>query len=99
MAILVQRTYKKEKSDSLFYRDKTGTLKKYKNQFKDAGKLLSEDVKYTNDNLHLTYTALWVSKEAYDEYLSIKELQDVWALKRAYNKENSIISTKTVSEV
>ena len=70
-----------------------------KQKYKDSGKLLSENIDITEGGLNFKYSALWLSKEDYQEYLENTVLKQFWAERRKYNKANGITTTKSITEV
>lgn len=70
-----------------------------KQKYKESGKLLSESIDVSEDGLNSKYSALWTSKEDYQEFLQNTILKKFWKARNEYNKANGITITKSVTEV
>lgn len=101
MAYLVQRTYTRPNINVKFfqamYPEDIVTSKQIIVKFLGEGKLLSESSSFSSDKLTYSYSALWSSLAAYEEFLSDPTLSAIWVKRNNYNNANGIISTMTKS--
>ena len=101
MAYLVQRTYTRPNTNVKFfqamYPEDIVTSKQIIVKFLGEGKLLSESSSVSNDKLTYSYSALWSSLTAYEEFLSNSTLQTIWEKRNTYNIANGIVGTMAKS--
>jgi len=101
MAYLVQRTQTRPNINVKFfqgmYPEDIVTSKQAIVKFLGEGKLLSESSSLSTDKLTYSYSALWSSLAAHEEFLSDDTLKTIWAKRNSYNIANGITSTITKS--
>jgi len=61
-----------------------------------TGKCISQNFSHSVDELTLTYTGLWESEAAYDEYDTDAILSLYWAAKDEYSLANGIVKGQLV---
>jgi hypothetical protein len=99
MAYLVQRTSTRPNTNVKFfqgmYPEDIVTAKQIVVRFLGEGKLLSESSSVSNDKLIYSYSALWSSLAAHEEFLSDETLKAIWVKRKSYNIANGITVTVT----
>jgi hypothetical protein len=64
-----------------------------------TGKVLTENVVLSTDQLSWTWTGIWIDETAYIEYDTDPILNSFWTVKDEYNITNGIIKGPLTSQV
>lgn len=63
--------------------------------FRSDGSLVSDNLTVSEDGLTRTYTAIWLSKEKYLEFIDNEVVSNERWQRKLYNKNNNIVMTTT----
>lgn len=101
--ILFTNVFTRTNPNILFHNqvlDGTSFVRHLKTNYIDTQKLLSQWWEQSQDQLVMTYKAVWISREAFDEYTNDSVLQQYWIERDLYCDQNNItIGPRTWEDV
>lgn len=80
--------------DTVFY-PQSENVKSVVQNFRSEGSLVDDNLTVSEDGLVRTYTATWISKEKYLEFIENETVANERWQRKLYNKNNNIVMTTT----
>lgn len=77
-------------TDVVFY-PQHDSVKTIIQTYRDSGDLVTEDLSISDDGLSRTYTATWISKEKYLEFIDNEVVTAERLNRKMYNQNNNIV--------
>lgn len=80
--------------DTVFY-PQSENVKSVVQNFRSEGSLVDDNLTVSEDGLVRTYTATWISKEKYLEFIENETVSKERWQRKLYNKNNNIVMATT----
>lgn len=80
--------------DTVFY-PQSENVRSVVQNFRSEGSLVDDNLTVSEDGLVRTYTATWISKEKYLEFIENETVANERWQRKLYNKNNNIVMTTT----
>jgi len=94
---LVQRVFTRPSADIAFYQLTAEFRNHYKSAYKDTGKILSNTVTVSQDQLKQVISTMWIDEETWNAYREDAVCVEHFTARNAYNATNNITDDRVTS--